>query len=87
MGFVSWIFLGLIAGSIVRKIAPGHIEGGWMASLILGVAGGVVGGWIGSFLFKVDPIDGFFDLSTWIFAIIGGVVVSYVYSFIKGKSD
>lgn len=85
MGFISWILLGLIAGSIVRKVAPGHVEGGWTASLFLGVAGAFVGGWISSSLFHINVNNSFFELKTWLFAIIGGVIVSFIYSFFKGK--
>ncbi|WP_418896429.1 GlsB/YeaQ/YmgE family stress response membrane protein [Stomatohabitans albus] len=85
MGFLAWIVLGLIAGSIVRSIAPGRIEGGWVISLILGVVGALVGGWLSSTLFHIDVNTGFFSIPTWISAIVGGVIVSYVYSFFKGK--
>lgn len=87
MGLIAWILLGLIAGSIVRKIAPGQIEGGWTSSLVLGVAGAMVGGWIGSLLFDVNAITSLFSIKTWFFAIGGGVIVSYIYSFIKAKKQ
>lgn len=85
MGFIAWIILGLIAGSIARAIVPGRVSGGWIASIILGVIGALVGGWIASALFNVNVNESFFSLATWGFAIIGGVVVALIYSFITSR--
>ena len=46
-GFIGWIVLGLIAGAIAKAIKPGEQGGGWIATLLLGVVGAIVGGWIG----------------------------------------
>ena len=86
MGFIAWIILGLVVGAIVRQLSPGRVEGGWLASLILGVAGALLGGWISATLFHIDVNNSIFELKTWLFAIIGGVICTYIYSFIKGKS-
>ncbi|MGO2596737.1 MAG: GlsB/YeaQ/YmgE family stress response membrane protein, partial [Glutamicibacter arilaitensis] len=45
MGFIGWIVLGLIAGAIAKAIKPGEQGGGWIATLLLGVVGAIVGGW------------------------------------------
>ena len=74
MGFLAWIILGLIVGAIVKAVMPGRVGGGWVTSLVLGVVGAIVGGWIGSLLFGKGDLA-FFDLGTWILAIIGGLVV------------
>ncbi|WP_461635066.1 GlsB/YeaQ/YmgE family stress response membrane protein [Glutamicibacter soli] len=74
MGILGWIILGLIAGAIAKAIKPGEQGGGWLATLLLGVVGAVVGGWIGSALFDVE-IDRFWSLSTWLLAIGGSLIV------------
>ncbi len=84
MGFFSFIILGLIVGAIVKAVMPGKVQGGWITSLILGVVGAIVGGWLGSIIFNVD-LNGFFNISTWLLSIGGGLVVAGVYGAIKGR--
>ena len=84
MGFIGWIILGLIAGAIAKAIKPGEQGGGWIATLVLGVVGALVGGWIGSAVFGVG-VDGFFELSTWLLAIGGALVVLVIWGFLTRK--
>jgi uncharacterized membrane protein YeaQ/YmgE (transglycosylase-associated protein family) len=49
------------------------------------VVGAIVGGWIGSLLFARGELA-FFDLGTWILAIIGGLLVAGIYGAITGRS-
>ena len=84
MWLLSWIILGLIVGALVKNFMPGKVEGGWFTSLILGVVGAIVGGWLGSLIFNTG-LGGFFNLRTWILALIGGAVVAGVYGAIRGR--
>lgn len=84
MGFIGWIVLGLIAGAIAKAIKPGEQGGGWLATLVLGVVGAVIGGWIGSALFNVD-ISSFWSLSTWLLAIGGSLIVLVIWGLITRK--
>ncbi|QXQ09001.1 GlsB/YeaQ/YmgE family stress response membrane protein [Paeniglutamicibacter sp. Y32M11] len=84
MGFIGWIILGLIAGAIAKAIKPGEQGGGWLATLLLGVVGAVLGGWIGSAIFKVG-IGDFWDLSTWLLAIGGALLVLIIWGFLTRK--
>ncbi|MBG0739334.1 GlsB/YeaQ/YmgE family stress response membrane protein [Paeniglutamicibacter antarcticus] len=86
MGFIGWIILGLIVGAIVKAVMPGRVGGGWITSLVLGVVGAIVGGWISGLVIGQDAISGFFNLGTWIFAIIGGFVVAGIYGMITGRN-
>jgi uncharacterized membrane protein YeaQ/YmgE (transglycosylase-associated protein family) len=47
MGVLSWIVLGLLAGIVARLIIPGRQRGGCILTTLLGVAGALVGGFIG----------------------------------------
>lgn len=85
MGFIGWIVLGLIAGAIARMILPGSQGSGWLGALITGVLGALLGGWLGSVLFNVDLNKGFFNLSTWISAIVGGVIVAAIWQAISSR--
>lgn len=84
MGFFAFLILGLIAGAIAKAILPGRQNGGWFATLILGVIGAVVGGWIGSLLFNAK-IESFWNLGSWVLAILGSIVVLLIYGAITGR--
>ncbi|MBO1902407.1 GlsB/YeaQ/YmgE family stress response membrane protein [Leucobacter weissii] len=83
MGFLAFLLLGLIAGAIAKAILPGRQGGGWIATLILGVVGAIVGGWLGSLLFNAD-LDRFWSLESWLLAIGGSVLVLLVYGVLVG---
>lgn len=84
MGFLGWIILGLLAGAIAKAILPGRQGGGWIATLLLGVVGALVGGWLGSVLFDAD-ISTFFSIQTWLLAIGGSLVVLLIWGFFTRK--
>jgi uncharacterized membrane protein YeaQ/YmgE (transglycosylase-associated protein family) len=83
MTFVGFLLLGVIAGAVAKLILPGR-QGGWVSTVVLGVIGAVLGGFIGSRLFN-RPLTGFFDLSSWVLAIIGALIVLVVWGFITGR--
>ena len=81
MGILGWIVLGLIAGAIAKLILPGKQAGGWFVTLLLGVVGALLGGWIGSLLFNTG-LENFWDLSTWLLAIAGSIIVLLIWGLI-----
>ncbi|GAA0037471.1 GlsB/YeaQ/YmgE family stress response membrane protein [Brevibacterium metallidurans] len=85
MGFIAYLILGLIAGAIAKAILPGRQGGGWIATLVLGVIGAVVGGWLGGLIFGAQ-MDAFFSLSTWLCAIGGSLIVLLIWGLITGRS-
>lgn len=87
MGILAWILLGLIAGAIAKAILPGEQGGGWLATIILGIVGAMVGGFLGSVLFDVDLNKGFFNLSTWVSAIGGSLIVLLIWGFIRSRTS
>jgi len=84
MGIIGWILLGLLAGVIAKAILPGDDPGGIIVTTILGVVGALLGGFIARALGFGDPIDEFFDISTWLAAIIGAVIVLAIYRLLTG---
>ncbi|MER7708160.1 GlsB/YeaQ/YmgE family stress response membrane protein [Kitasatospora sp. NPDC097605] len=85
MGVIAWILIGLFAGLIAKALMPGKDPGGVIITILLGIGGGLLGGWLGKVVFGVDSIDGFFDLSTWIAAIVGSVIILAAYRLITGN--
>ncbi|MEU3317326.1 GlsB/YeaQ/YmgE family stress response membrane protein [Streptomyces sp. NPDC048387] len=85
MGILAWILIGLLAGLIAKALMPGKDPGGFIVTTLIGIAGGLLGGWLGKVVFGVDSIDGFFDLSTWIAAIVGSVILLALYRLVTGN--
>jgi uncharacterized membrane protein YeaQ/YmgE (transglycosylase-associated protein family) len=85
MSIIGWIVLGLIAGAIAKAILPGRQGGGWIATLVLGVVGALLGGFIGSQLFGVD-ISTFWSIETWLVAIGGSILVLLIYGLVTRGS-
>ena len=85
MGIIGWIVLGLLAGIIAKALLPGDDPGGFIVTAVIGVVGALLGGLIARALDLGDPIDEFFDLSTWLAAIIGSVVLLLIYRMVIGR--
>ena len=85
MGIIAWIVLGLIAGAIAKAILPGTQGGGWIITLLLGVVGALLGGFLGSAIFNVG-LQGFFDITTWLLAIGGAIIVLLIYGLVTRGS-
>lgn len=85
MGIIGWIILGLIAGAIAKAIMPGEDPGGIVVTMLIGIVGAVLAGFLASALFDVNPNDGFFDLSTWISAIVGALILLFIYRLVVGR--
>jgi uncharacterized membrane protein YeaQ/YmgE (transglycosylase-associated protein family) len=85
MGIVGWIVLGLLAGLIAKALMPGAESVGLIVTTLLGIAGGLLGGFLATALGFGDPIDEFFDLSTWLAAVIGAVIILAAWNAIRGR--
>ena len=85
MGIIGWIILGLLAGAIAKLILPGDQPGGFIVTTIVGIIGAVIAGFIAQALGFGDPIDEFFDFSTWVAAIIGAIVLLLIWQWIANR--
>lgn len=84
MGIIGWIILGLLAGAIAKAIMPGDDPGGIIVTMLIGIAGAIVGGFIASAL-NVGELDEFFDIGTWIIAILGALLLLGVYRAVTAR--
>jgi uncharacterized membrane protein YeaQ/YmgE (transglycosylase-associated protein family) len=73
---LGWILFGLIVGAIARLLVPGRDPMGWIATIVLGVIGSLVGGGIGYAIWGGEYAPG-----GWILAILGGVITLLVYNW------
>ena len=55
MGIIAFIILGLLAGIIAKAILPGEDPGGFIVTIIIGVAGALLGGFLAGVIFDADP--------------------------------
>ena len=85
MGIVGWIVLGLLAGLIAKALMPGAESVGLIVTTLLGIAGALVGGFLATALGIGDPIDEFFDLSTWLAAVAGALVILFIWNAITSR--
>lgn len=84
MGILSWIIVGLVAGAIAKAIHPGKDPGGFIVTILIGIAGAVVGGWVFSLL-GYGPVDGF-NIGSLFIAIVGAVLLLFIYRKVSTKS-
>jgi uncharacterized membrane protein YeaQ/YmgE (transglycosylase-associated protein family) len=85
MGILGWIVLGLIAGAIAKAILPGNDPGGIIVTMIIGIVGAILGGFLAQVLLNRDTVDEFFDISTWLTAIIGAIILLVLYRMVVGR--
>jgi len=81
MGFVAWIILGLIVGILAKWIMPGKDPGGVILTIVIGIAGALVGGFIASAV-GFGKVTGF-DLRSLIIAVGGAVLLLWGYRRIR----
>jgi len=90
---IGWIVFGLIAGLIAKAIMPGRDPGGCIVTVIIGIAGSVIGGFIGRALFGIGATHGDardltqpgFLMSLGL-AVVGAIVLLALYRLIMGRS-
>ena len=85
MGILGWILLGLLAGIIAKALMPGDDDLGVILTTLLGIAGALLGGFIALALGLGDPIDEFFDISTWLAAVIGALIILFAWNAIADR--
>jgi uncharacterized membrane protein YeaQ/YmgE (transglycosylase-associated protein family) len=84
MGVISWIIFGLIAGALAKLIMPGKDPGGWLVTILIGIAGAIVGGFVGSAI-GFGGITGF-DFRSMIVAVAGSLLLLWAYRVYKRRA-
>ncbi len=83
MGIIAWIVLGLIAGALAKLIMPGRDPGGIIVTMLIGIAGAIVGGFVFS-LFGGGGVTGV-NLGSIVVAVIGALVLLFLYRMFVGR--
>jgi uncharacterized membrane protein YeaQ/YmgE (transglycosylase-associated protein family) len=90
---IGWIFFGLIAGLIAKAIMPGKDPGGAIITILLGIAGAVIGGFMGNALFGYGrAVNDSGDITqpgfivSLVLSVVGAIVLLALYRLIKGRT-
>lgn len=75
MAILSWIVFGLVVGIIAKLLMPGRDPGGFIITMLLGIAGALVGGFIGRAMGFYGPNQG----AGWLMSILGAIVLLALY--------
>ena len=75
MGILSWILFGLVVGVIAKLLMPGRDPGGFIVTILLGIAGALVGGFVGRAMGFYGESQG----AGWIMSILGAIVLLALY--------
>jgi uncharacterized membrane protein YeaQ/YmgE (transglycosylase-associated protein family) len=86
MGIIAWIVLGLGAGLLANMLIPGKRQQGLIITCLIGIAGALGGGWAATEIFHIHTLHGFFNLSTWLTAIVGAAILLLAYHQITRQS-
>jgi len=81
MGIIGWVLFGLVVGVIGKLLMPGRDPGGWVVTILLGIAGALLGGFLGRALGlyrEGDPVG-------FIMAVIGSIILLVIYRFAVGR--
>ena len=64
---------------------PGAERVGFILTTLLGIGGALLGGFIATALGFGDPVDEFFDISTWVAAIAGALLILFIWNAIANR--
>jgi uncharacterized membrane protein YeaQ/YmgE (transglycosylase-associated protein family) len=85
MGIISWIILGLVVGLLAKFFMPGKDPGGIIVTILIGIAGAIIGGYFGRLL-GIGDVKGF-DLTSLLLALGGSILLLFVYRILKKKQS
>ncbi|HEY2431859.1 MAG TPA: GlsB/YeaQ/YmgE family stress response membrane protein [Vicinamibacterales bacterium] len=78
MGILSWIVFGLVVGIIAKLLMPGRDPGGFVITILLGIAGALVGGFVGRAIGFYGPNQA----AGWLMSIAGAIILLVLYRFL-----
>ena len=84
MGILSWAVFGLIAGAIAKLLMPGDDPGGCIITMLIGIAGALLGGFLGQAL-GLSATTGDWSLSSFLTAVAGALVLLFLYRQFAGR--
>lgn len=80
-GVLGWILFGLIVGAIAKLVMPGRDPGGIIVTMALGIAGAVLGGFLGRALGWYGPNDG----AGFFMSLLGAILLLWIYRMVVAR--
>ena len=81
MTVLGWILFGLIVGALAKLVMPGRDPGGIIVTMLLGIAGAVIGGFIGRTMGFYGPGQS----AGWLMSFLGAIVLLVIYRLFVGR--
>lgn len=81
MGILSWIVFGLVVGIIAKLLMPGRDPGGFIITMLLGIAGALLGGFVGRAMGFYGPNES----AGWLMSIVGAILLLVIYRVAVGR--
>ncbi len=85
MGIIVWLIFGGLVGWIASMIMGTDPQQGLLMNIIVGIVGALIGGFIAGLLGFGSESYAFFDIGSWITAIIGAVVLIFLVQLVTGR--
>lgn len=84
LGVIGWIIFGLIVGVIAKFLMPGRDPGGFIITMLLGIAGALLGGFLGRALGWYGPNEG----AGFLMSVVGAIILLALYRmlFVRGRT-
>jgi uncharacterized membrane protein YeaQ/YmgE (transglycosylase-associated protein family) len=82
MSIISWIIIGAVAGWIASMIMGRNARMGWLANIIVGIVGALIGGFAWG-LITGSNFVATFSLGTLLVAIVGAIVLLAIYGAVS----
>jgi uncharacterized membrane protein YeaQ/YmgE (transglycosylase-associated protein family) len=80
-GIIGWIIFGLVVGALAKLVMPGRDPGGFIVTMLLGIAGAIIGGFLGRALGWYGPNDG----AGFIMSLIGAILLLWIYRMMVSR--
>ena len=79
IGLLMVAVIGFVIGVVAKLLMPGPDLGGWLVTILLGIAGS----WVGGFVFGLLGLGG--GLLGFVGAVLGAMLLLWIYRIVKGK--
>jgi uncharacterized membrane protein YeaQ/YmgE (transglycosylase-associated protein family) len=81
LSILGWIIFGLIIGAIAKLLMPGRDPGGFIITILLGIAGALIGGFLGRAMGFYGPEEAV----GWVMSLIGALILLLLYRFLVAR--
>jgi uncharacterized membrane protein YeaQ/YmgE (transglycosylase-associated protein family) len=81
-GILGWILFGLVVGIIAKLLMPGRDPGGFIITALLGIAGAVLGGFVGRALGFYGPGEP----AGFLMSLVGAIILLFIYHKLRGPA-